>query len=165
MSNRLLSGPEFRHAAICAQIGNDPITRQHKAEEAEQQQADGRQGENDTFAGKAGHRIAERFDLLRPSRHEARLEQRPADHAVDHAARGVVYGVIGWSLFKAGFMSAGAEQVKTLGDAVASLAGEGIVFTLTAIGLLLFGLFSLVLARYRIIPDLGADGRVPKFRA
>ncbi len=84
---------------------------------------------------------------------------------IGYAARGVVYGVIGWSLFKAGFMSAGAEQVKTLGDAVASLAGEGIVFTLTAIGLLLFGLFSLVLARYRIIPDLGADGRVPKFRA
>ena len=84
---------------------------------------------------------------------------------IGYAARGVVYGVIGWSLFRAGFMSAGAEQVKTLGDAVASLAGEGLIFTLTAIGLLLFGLFSLVLARYRIIPDLGADGRVPAFRA
>ena len=80
-------------------------------------------------------------------------------------ARGVVYGVIGWSLFQAGFMSGGANQIKTLGDAVASLAGQGIVFTLVAIGLLLFGLFSLVLARYRIIPDMGADGRVPKFRA
>ena len=82
-----------------------------------------------------------------------------------YCARGVVYGVIGWSLFKAGFMSGGAEQVKTLGDAVASLAGEGLIFTLTAIGLLLFGLFSLVLARYRIIPDMGAEGKVPAFRA
>jgi len=45
------------------------------------------------------------------------------------------------------------------------LAGEGIVFTLVAIGILAFGLFSLVLARYRIIPDLGAEGRVPSFRA
>lgn len=80
-------------------------------------------------------------------------------------ARGVVYAVIGWSLFKAGFMSAGAEQVKTLGDAVASLAGEGLIFTLTAIGLLLFGLFSLVLARYRIIPDLDSSAGVPSFRA
>jgi len=80
-------------------------------------------------------------------------------------ARGVVYAVIGWSLFRAGFMSGGASQVKTLGDAVASLAGEGIIFTLTAIGLLLFGLFSLVLARYRIIPDLDSDAGVPKFRA
>ena len=85
--------------------------------------------------------------------------------AIGYCARGVVYGVIGWSLFKAGFMSGGAQQVKTLGDAVASLAGQGPVFTLTAIGLLLFGLFSLVLAQYRIIPDLGADGKVPQFRA
>ena len=81
------------------------------------------------------------------------------------AARGVVYAVIGWSLFQAGFMSGGAQQVKTLGDAVASLAGEGFIFTLTAIGLLLFGLFSLVLARYRIIPELDSDAGVPKFRA
>ena len=82
-----------------------------------------------------------------------------------YIARGVVYTVIGWSLFKAGFMSSGASQVKTLGDAVASLAGEGFIFTLTAIGLMLFGLFSLVLARYRIIPDLDSDAGVPKFRA
>ena len=82
-----------------------------------------------------------------------------------YAARGVVYGVIGWSLVKAGFGSGGSSQVKTLGDAVASLAGEGIVFTLVAIGLLMFGLFSLVLARYRIIPDLGDHGKVPAFRA
>ena len=80
-------------------------------------------------------------------------------------ARAVVYTVIGWSLFKAGFMSGGSDQIKTLGDAVASLAGEGIIFTLTAIGLLLFGLFSLVLARYRIIPDLDSDAGVPQFRA
>jgi hypothetical protein len=80
-------------------------------------------------------------------------------------ARTVVYTVIGWSLFQAGFMSGGADQIKTLGDAVASLAGDGFIFTLTAIGLLLFGLFSLVLARYRIIPDLDSDAGVPKFRA
>ena len=82
-----------------------------------------------------------------------------------YVARGVVYTVIGWSLFKAGFMSGGAEQIKTLGDAVASLAGEGFIFTLTAIGLMLFGLFSLVLARYRIIPELDSDAGIPKFRA
>jgi hypothetical protein len=80
-------------------------------------------------------------------------------------ARAVVYGVIALSLIRAGLFSGGSEQIKTLGDAVASLAGEGFVFTLTAVGLLLFGLFSLVLARYRIIPDLGENGRVPAFRA
>ncbi|UVI38815.1 DUF1206 domain-containing protein [Qipengyuania spongiae] len=82
-----------------------------------------------------------------------------------YLARGVVYLVIGWSLVQAGFMSGGADQIRTLGDAVASLAGEGFVFTLTALGLMLFGLFSLVLARYRIIPDMGAHGKVPAFRA
>ena len=82
-----------------------------------------------------------------------------------YLARAVVFLIIGWSLFQAGFMSGGSDQVKTLGDAVASLAGEGIVFKLVAIGLLAFGLFSLVLARYRIIPDLGTEGRVPRFRA
>ena len=81
-----------------------------------------------------------------------------------YLARGVVYAVIGWSLFKAGFMNAGTDQIKTLGDAVASLAGQGFVFTLVAIGLLLFGLFSLVLARYRIIPELDSSKGIPKFR-
>ena len=80
-------------------------------------------------------------------------------------ARAVVYLVIGWSLFKAGFMSGGAEQIKTLGDAVASLAGQGAIFNLTAIGLMLFGLFSLILARYRIIPELDSSAGVPSFRA
>ena len=80
-------------------------------------------------------------------------------------ARGVVYTIIGWSLFQAGFMSGGSDQIKTLGGAVAALAGQGIVFTLTAIGLLLFGLFSLVLARYRIIPEIDSDRGVPSFRA
>ncbi len=82
-----------------------------------------------------------------------------------YCARGVVYAVIGLSLVRAGFFSAGAEQIKTLGDAVAALAGMGALFKLTAIGLLLFGIFSLILTRYRIIPDLGENGRVPAFRA
>ncbi len=81
------------------------------------------------------------------------------------AARAVVYAIIGWSLFQAGFLSGGSDQIKTLGGAVASLAGQGVVFTLTAIGLLLFGLFSLVLARYRIIPELDTSAGVPSFRS
>jgi hypothetical protein len=77
----------------------------------------------------------------------------------------VVYVVIGWSLVQAGFLSSGASQVKTLGEAVASLAGTGWLFTVTAAGLLLFGLFSLILARYRIIPEIDEGQGVPKFRA
>lgn len=84
--------------------------------------------------------------------------------AIGYLARAVVFGIIGWSLIRAGFLSSGATQVKTLGEAVASLAGSGIVFTLVAIGLLIFGLFSLILARYRIIPDMDVSAKVPAFR-
>ncbi|XUU60259.1 DUF1206 domain-containing protein [Erythrobacter sp. HA6-11] len=83
---------------------------------------------------------------------------------IGYAARAAVFTIIGWSLFQAGFLSAGAEQVKTLGDALASLAGQGTIFTVVAVGLLVFGLFSLILARHRIIPELDSDGRVPEFR-
>lgn len=82
-----------------------------------------------------------------------------------YATRAVVFGVIGWSLVETGFLSEGAANVKTLGEAVASLAGMGWAFTMIAIGLLLFGLFSLVLARYRIIPELDPDAHIPSFRA
>lgn len=84
---------------------------------------------------------------------------------IGYTARAVVFAVIGWSLVRAGFMSSGAAEVKTLGDAVAALAGNGAVFQLVAIGLLVFGLFSLLLARYRIIPDLASHGRVPAYRS
>ena len=82
-----------------------------------------------------------------------------------YAARAVVYAVIGWSLVKVGFLSAGAGEIKTLADAVASLAGQGPLFTITALGMLLFGLFSFVLARYRIIPEIDLERQIPRFRA
>ena len=82
-----------------------------------------------------------------------------------YVARAIVFVVIGWSLIGSGLLSGGSDQVKTLGDAVASLSDDGFWFTLVAIGLLAFGLFSLILARYRIIPDLGAHARVPAFRS
>lgn len=85
--------------------------------------------------------------------------------AIGYVARAVVFLIIGWSIFQAGFLSGDEGQIKTLGDAVASLAGEGLIFSLVAIGLIAFGVLSLILARYRIIPDLGDDGRVPQFRA
>ena len=84
---------------------------------------------------------------------------------IGYAARAVVFGIIGWSLFKAGFLAGGSEQVKTLGDAVASLAGSGTIFTFVAAGLLVFGLFSLILARYRIIPDMSSAGHIPAYRS
>lgn len=79
-----------------------------------------------------------------------------------HAARAVVFAIIGWSLMQSAWFSS-QSQVKGLGEAIVSLRDTGTLYTLVAIGLLLFGVFSLVVARYRIIPDLGPGGK-PTFR-
>ncbi len=69
-----------------------------------------------------------------------------------HAARGVVFALIGWSLLRSAWFERSSE-VLSLGGAINDLREMGPVFTLIAAGLLLFGVFSLILARYRIIPD------------
>jgi len=83
---------------------------------------------------------------------------------IGFCARGVVYGIIGASLAGVGFITQGDGEVRSLSDALAALAGQGWIFIVTAIGLLLFGLFSLILARYRIIPELDKDAHAPDFR-
>ena len=69
-----------------------------------------------------------------------------------HAARAVVFAIVGWSLMQGAWLSS-EKQVKGLGEALLALRDTGFVYTLVAIGLLLFGAFSLITARYRIIPD------------
>ncbi len=78
-----------------------------------------------------------------------------------HAARAVVFLLIGWSLIKGAWLSS-AGEVKGLGDALVALSDTGILYTLVALGLMLFGLFSLIVARYRIIPDLNRSQLKPK---
>lgn len=80
-----------------------------------------------------------------------------------HAARAAVFLIIGWSLIQSGWLASG-EQVKTLGEAVNSLADNGVLYTLVAIGLLLFGVFSLYIAFYRIVPDIDRRDLKPSFR-
>lgn len=87
---------------------------------------------------------------------------KPLGHA-GHAARAVVFAIIAWSLMQSAWFSSTA-QVKTLGEAVSSLADQGTIYTLVAIGLLLFGIFSLVIARYRIVPDLHRSDLKPSLR-
>lgn len=67
--------------------------------------------------------------------------------------RAIVFVIIGWSLIQSAWFNQSSE-VKTLGEAIASLGDEGILFTLVAVGLVLFGIFSLILTRFRIVPDL-----------
>lgn len=78
-----------------------------------------------------------------------------------HAARAVVFAIIGWSLVRGAWLNSDGA-VKGLGEALLSLRDNGVVYTLVAIGLLLFGAFSLVTARYRIIPDFDRSRLKPK---
>lgn len=81
---------------------------------------------------------------------------------IGHAARAVVFAAVGWSLVKAAWFS-DSDGVMGVGQALTSLREYGWLYTLTALGLILFGMFSLVLARYRIIPDFDRQGLKPKF--
>lgn len=78
-----------------------------------------------------------------------------------YAARAVVFVVIGWSVLQAG-LGGGAGEVKNLGGALTELSDTGFLYTLVAIGLILFGVFSLVLARYRTIRDEDVVARLKR---
>jgi hypothetical protein len=78
-----------------------------------------------------------------------------------YAARAVVFALIGWSLVQSAWLTS-STKVKGLGEAILSLRDMGVVYTLVAIGLLLFGAFSLVMARYRVIPDFRKEDVTPK---
>lgn len=74
-----------------------------------------------------------------------------------HAARGAIFLTAAWLVFNA-TRHHQAEEAGALGDALLSLPGglRGAV----AAGLCLFGLYSLIEARYRIIPDPQVRRRV-----
>ncbi len=68
------------------------------------------------------------------------------------ATRAVVFALIGWSLVQSAWLSQ-SGKVKGLGEAILALRDNGTLYTLVAIGLMLFGVFSLITARYRVLPD------------
>ena len=67
--------------------------------------------------------------------------------------RGLVFAVIGWSFIRVADTDRPGEA-QSAGAAVASLQGYPTLYTAVAIGLILFGTFSLLLARYRIVPKI-----------
>lgn len=71
--------------------------------------------------------------------------------------RGIVFVIIGWSLVQAG-LSASAAKAGGMEQALGSLSGT--LLTAVALGLLLFGLFSFVEARYRRINDANVVARL-----
>lgn len=69
-----------------------------------------------------------------------------------YAARAVVFAVLGWQIASAA-LSGNAGSVGGIGQVLESLRSTNSLYIAVAIGLLLFGLFSLVMARYRRIRD------------
>lgn len=80
-----------------------------------------------------------------------------------YTARALVFLLIGWSLLRSAWFEQTSEAL-SLGDAILDLRGMGVVHTFVAVGLLLFGLFSIVVARYRIIPDIDPSRQVSSIR-
>ncbi|WP_260483216.1 DUF1206 domain-containing protein [Sphingomicrobium flavum] len=68
-----------------------------------------------------------------------------------HLARGVVFITCGWFVIQAA--GGDSEQATGLAGALNSLRDTGTLFTVLCVGLILFGLFSVVQARYRTIPN------------
>lgn len=68
-----------------------------------------------------------------------------------HLARGVVFIVSGWFVVQAA--GGDSDAARGLAGALSSLRDTGTLFTILCIGLILFGLFSLVEANYRVIPN------------
>jgi hypothetical protein len=77
------------------------------------------------------------------------------------AARAVVFVLIGWSLVQSAWLSQ-SGKVKGLGEAILALRDNGALYTLVAIGLMLFGAFSLVMGRYRVLPDFRRGDLKPR---
>ena len=73
----------------------------------------------------------------------------------------MVFAVIGWSVVKSAWFVK-AEGVRGLGGAIAALREMGWLYTLVAVGLILFGIFSLISARYRTIPDVSRADIAPR---
>lgn len=104
-------------------------------------------------AMQAHHALTARFmhHLSARTPHAARLIGRTG-----HAARAAVFAVIGWSMVRAAWID-NAADVKGVGQALTSLRETPALYMAVSIGLMLFGAFSLVMARYAVIPDFGKD--------
>ncbi|MBB3765013.1 DUF1206 domain-containing protein [Sphingomicrobium lutaoense] len=68
-----------------------------------------------------------------------------------HLARGIVFIVSGWFVIQAGMGA--TDQARGLAGALNSLRDTGWLFTAICVGLILFGVFSIIEARYRTIPN------------
>lgn len=70
---------------------------------------------------------------------------------IGYAARAIVVAIVGWFVLQAGL---DGERLRSFGDALALVRNSNpLIFKAVAAGLVLFGLVSLLMARYRRIAD------------
>lgn len=67
------------------------------------------------------------------------------------AARSVVFAIIGVSLLRAAWTD-NENEVRDLGTVLSGLRGEELLYILVSAGLIVFAVYSLIEARYRIVP-------------
>ena len=79
---------------------------------------------------------------------------------IGHGARALVFLVIGWSMVEGAWIVQ-EDRILGLGGAIGSLRASETLYTATAIGLIMFGIFSLFTARYRIIPEVHKEQLKP----
>ena len=72
--------------------------------------------------------------------------------------RAAVFAVIGWSILRSAWFDK-ASEVKALGGALGVLRQNHTAYLAAAIGLILFGVFSLIVARYRVVPKVDVVAR------
>lgn len=83
---------------------------------------------------------------------------------VGYAARAIVFLLIGYALARALWYSS-SEQIQGIGGALMQLRAMGWAYPMTAAGLLLFGVFSLILAKYRRICDDDVIARIKNMKS
>ena len=69
------------------------------------------------------------------------------------AARGAVFAAIAWSFYRTA-QTHDEGEAHAVGGAIASLQDREWLFLAVCVGVILFGVFSLMLARYRIVPKI-----------
>jgi hypothetical protein len=68
-------------------------------------------------------------------------------------SRGAVFAAIAWSFYRTA-QTHDAGQAHAVGGAIAGLRSHEALFLAVCVGVILFGVFSLILARYRIVPKI-----------
>jgi hypothetical protein len=105
------------------------------------------------FVAAAAHQVSKAWtnDFMKELSPEAPHWAKPVGQ-MGLFARGIVFLVIGSSLVRAGWFES-ASHVKGLGDALSSLHDHPQIYVFVALGLFMFGIHSLVDARWRRIKD------------